>query len=373
MPRLHRGSIQSLPDEYGPMTDLIFSLFAVSILLLSIVGTNANVTREKTAATFVRQDETISDLKSSLDDKTKLADESRQQIEELLEQIERLEQARDPKEKDNNSAAEIERLRRQLDDALTKNRALTHTRSRELELTHELEEVRDRLREDRAEKEARDRDLKNLQTQLADARKKNEELSKAQTEKAKQIYNRLEFPGSIRSLSGDRGFLVNGKIDKVVLEEIRTALIEQYESMDTISANRVLVEIDIASSYRSGTSGDPEDPDYVLTLATAAALNDALRHTPMPIACVIPVPYGKMRSGAIVLFTAKPSQNDALRTLESRGGESGSSETDKVLRNVAARDTHIRLVAERIYSSPCNSNSLLKGIVEWNSGMLLDP
>lgn len=276
--RHDRDSAEGLSDEYGPMTDLIFSLFFVAILLLGMVGVDASITRQSLIDRLTAEENKVQALQSA------------QARPETRAPAVTLPQPEPPK-----------------DPGLT------------------------------------------------------------------PVYGRLELGQPIAPPTGESGFLTAGALDETTLEEIRTSLGEALGNLEKLDANRILVEIDIAANLGAPSTASATDADYTDALATGAALTQALRRTPMPLACIVPVPYGNVRSNALTVFTTKPSMNDRLDAFEAGNRDNLRTASRETLAGIGAADTRIRLVAEHVYTSPCAAEDLMEGIARWSEGDLIAP
>lgn len=321
-------------DDYGPMTDLVFSLFAVALLVLAIVGTDGKAKRATLDALLVA------------------------------------------------ATAEAESARRERDEA-QRQAALFAAResgpvvspsNEELKaLTDEIAELTAAARRDAA---GRADEQRRLAEATAEARRMRQEKDsvEAEAERLRQAASAEraavaappvgpETIGKIRP-SSPAGFLQGDGLDPELVPEIRLLLGEAQGIIAEIGANRIDIEIDVAPVLNG--SPNAVDDGFDESTEIARRLSRILRRTPLPFVCTAPLPFGATRASTLAGLGWDTEAGKRLDAIEPIGTSTRpNNRTRQAFDGERLADTRITLVANTIPTSVCDTSALLDGITAW--------
>lgn len=312
--RLHEAGIA---DDYTPATDLVFSMLALTLLLLAIFGAGSHVTEGASRVALEHRKSEVDLLET---DRGRLAE----QTAEL--------------------AAELERAKAQI---------------RELEATLALRPLPKPGSPD-ASRDRLARDLQVLERQYAEKTRQYETIMDELKEAQRLARAEVRLP-PISAESFGSLLDSDGRIAPAVVAEVARGLASIRDQVSERRLNEVVVTIETGHVPGRSSPSGPDDESFE-TFLVGAALLRGLWATPLPPACVAMEPLGRVRSSGLVDRLVMPGAGSLLEHLVSKGGAMDGEALKQRAEQLAAKDRRILVAARRVEKSPCSFEALRRAL-----------
>ena len=312
--RLHEATVA---DDYTPATDLVFSMLALTLLLLAIFGAGSHVTENRLDSIVEGNKVEIGNL---IEEKNRQADEiasHRRSLDEKAEQIRRLEAelALRPPQAPGGGAANLEKLMR----------ALKVLEQQYAEKTKQYEAIMDELKE---------------------------------AQRLAQPEVRLP-PISAETFGAFLGS--EHQIAPAVLTEVVRGLKSVREQVSDRRLNEVVLQIETGHVPGRSTPNGPDD-ESLDTFEIGSALQRGLWATPLPPACVSIQPLGRLRASGLVDRMTTPGSGPLMERLVAKGGALDGDALKQRMELLAVKDRRILVAVRRVDRSPCTPEALRKAL-----------
>lgn len=302
--RLHEAGIA---DDYTPATDLVFSMLALTLLLLAIFGAGSHVTEGKSEVTFEKQRTRIAELDHESRDLAVVNAGLKSELEKLKNEL-----ALRPAAKPAAPDAPREKLLR---------------------------------------------DLQVLERQYAEKTKQYETIMDELKEAQRLAQPEIRLPPITADTFGS--FLApDGRISQPVLTEVVRGLRSVREQVSERRLNEIVLSIETGHVPGKSTPSGPDDESFE-TFLVGSALVRGLWTTSLPPACIAIQPLGRVRGSGLVDRLAAPGTGPLMEALVTKGGAMDGAGLKQRMELLAEKDRRIFVAVRRVEKSPCSSEALL--------------
>lgn len=321
-------------DDYTPATDLVFSMLAMMILLLALAGADGHVSADKYGAMIRRLTGQIQTASSD-------ADGLRQQL-----------AARDQK---------IAALARELADRIREIEASKGPKKPAPPVVGKQQTPSDALLADLQLKISQlERNLQLAQQQFQSKSDQNQQLMQDLDR-----LGRLSKPEiSLPVLDGTTyGAFVgsDGRISPAILHAIITGLRSRRADIALRQSNEIVVAVD--QGFLPGAAAETgPDEEMLTTFAIGAELMRALWTTPLPPACIVIEPMGKVRASGLADKTILPGSGELMNRLAKDGQSLSGLPSTGTLEALRPQDQRISVTLRRSEQSTCTTDNLVAAI-----------
>ena len=292
-----------MADDYTPATDLVFSMLALTLLLLAIFGAGSHVTEN-------RSRETIGDLTGDKVDLAAALDRANSRIGALEAQV-----------------------------AATPPPA---PGSVEFRLAQTM----------------RDRDV--LQRQYDDKTRQYETVMDDLARTRALAKGEIRLSPITAEAVGDF-FGPDDRITRPVVDAVIRGLKATRADVVERRSNEIAIQVETGNMTGKATPKGPDD-EMVETFSIGAALQRELWATPLPPACVVVEPIGRIRASGLVERLAAPGAGALIEAFVGSGRSLDGAELQARLRPLLQKDKRIFIVVRRAEKSPCSSEALSEAI-----------
>ena len=298
-------------DDYTPATALVFSMFAMTVLLLALFGAGDHV-------------------------------------------------------KTNANTGKVLVVLHELEQTLAQNETL---RAEKAALDKEIATLRSRLAELEKVKpgSGNDTTIRDLRARLTEAL----ELSEDYRRRLEAIQKRIDF-AQIRVGEVDEAtvgpFLVGGStFAPQIRDRLLGTVAARADQIAALRANRLVFEISTSASRGAGADGT--DLDLMESMSWGEALIRAMRPTPLPVGCLAILPTGKLHSTLLHELAVRPGAGKAIDDFEKLLGlkpvpQAIAAQLDRVRRT----DRHITVWAQSVATDSCDPAVLAAAVAALKTG-----
>ena len=303
-------------DDYTPATDLIFSMFAMTVLLLALFGAGNHVQQQGN----IEVNKTLYDkLKEENEIFTKRVEEQKAkilQLEKMLADKAAPRPEPKPEPKPVPTKPDPTKPPSHVDDATRQQ--LTDAKAQLAEALALIEDYRKRLGQ--------------LEAKIDYAQLRVGEI-------------REDMVGSFMATESD---LAPALRDRLV-----TTIAGRAGDLTAIHANRLVFEIH-TSAWR-GVDEDGSDKDMMDTMFWGEALMRAMRTTPLPVGCLAVMPMGKLHSAHLHDMLTRPGAGKAITDFEKMLPQQNATPYVRQQNDIArALDRRIVIWAQSTPSGDCD-------------------
>lgn len=306
MRRTGRHGAFDAGDDYNPVTDLVFTLFAVAILLLAVVGSTGAVREQSQAEQLAEKDRIISAL--------------RRRLGQAPLPAAALPAAPLPKAPEPARPEEVAEVPDRSADVATLEEALRLA-------TVDVERLRR-------------------------AAGRRVELARLTPDRASGF---LIGQSLDEEIALDLLLSLGGNLDAITAIEANRITFE--------------VDVAPRLAARGANAGEgADDAEYEQSVAVARALMRRLRATPIPFTCFSATPFGKNRASSLAPLGQTERPGGAIEDFENLPDGPGTlTKSRAALDAAAAFDNRIVVIAEHVVTAPCEADRLATGIRRWAS------